>query len=221
MNRFAWAGCAALGALIVLAGSMVHIVPPDATPPAAPVTAVQPAAPGTMAARPAQQPFASQSQPEGAPVSLLEHPLLTVPVQGVERRKITDTWGQSRANGARTHQGTDIMAPGGTPVLAAAAGTVEKLFYSNGGGGITLYERSPDKLWQYYYAHLQGYAPGIHEGQIVQAGELLGFVGDTGNAGTGNFHLHFGISRMLPGDGWWKGLPVNPYPLLAGAGGGG
>ena len=207
MNRFAWAGCAVLGAMVVLAGSMVHIVPPDATPPAAP---------GAV-----QQPLAPAAQPEGAPVTLQEHGLLTVPVQGVERGKITDTWGQSRANGARAHQGTDIMAPGGTPVIAAAPGTVEKLFYSNGGGGITLYERSPDRLWQYYYAHLQGYAPGIHEGQVVQAGELLGFVGDTGNAGTGNFHLHFGVSRMAPGEGWWQGQPVNPYPLLAGADAGG
>lgn len=210
MNRFAWAGCGALGALVVLAGSMVHIVPPDATPPAQ-KTVVQ--------TQPQTAPH--MAQPEGAPVTLQEHPLLTVPVQGVQRKDIVDTWGESRANGARTHQATDIMAPGGTPVIAAAAGTVEKLFYSNGGGGITLYERSPDKLWQYYYAHLQGYAPGVHEGQIVQAGELLGFVGDTGNAGTGNFHLHFGVSRMVPTDGWWKGLPVNPYPLLAGADAGG
>lgn len=209
MNRFAWAGCGVLGALIVLAGSMVHIVPPDAAPPAA--------TPVATAIQPAQQPLAAVTQPEGAPVTLQDHALLTVPVEGVQRSKITDTWGQSRANGQRTHQGTDIMAPGGTPVIAAAPGTVEKLFYSNGGGGITLYERSPDRLWQYYYAHLQGYAPGVHEGQIVEAGELLGFVGDTGNAGTGNFHLHFGVSRMTPTDGWWQGLPVNPYPLLAGA----
>lgn len=212
MNRFAWAGCAALGALVVLAGSMVHIVPPDAAPSAA--------SPASAAVRSVPQNVPHTAQLEGAPVTLQEHPLLMVPVQGIERKKIADTWGQSRANGARTHQGTDIMAPGGTPVIAAAPGTVEKLFYSSGGGGITLYERSPDRLWQYYYAHLQGYAPGIHEGQIVHAGELLGFVGDTGNAGTGNFHLHFGIARMVPADGWWKGLPVNPYPLLAGAPGG-
>lgn len=209
MNRFAWAGCGVLGALVVLAGSMVHVVPPDAAPTVA--------TPAGSAVQSAQQPLAAVTQPEGAPVTLQDHALLTVPVEGVQRSQITDTWGQSRANGQRTHQGTDIMAPGGTPVIAAAPGTVEKLFYSNGGGGITLYERSPDRLWQYYYAHLQGYAPGVHEGQIVEAGALLGFVGDTGNAGTGNFHLHFGVSRMQPNEGWWQGLPVNPYPLLAGA----
>ena len=144
------------------------------------------------------------------------HPLLTVPVEGVDRAKIADTWGQSRANGARTHQATDIMAAGGTPVIAAAPGTVEKLFFSHGGGGITLYVRSPDKQWSYYYAHLQSYAPGVVEGVKVKAGDLLGFVGDTGNAGAGNFHLHFAVSHMAPGERWWQGTPVNPYPLLRG-----
>jgi murein DD-endopeptidase MepM/ murein hydrolase activator NlpD len=195
-------GLAAL-VLLVLAGlaSMIRIVPPDA-PVAAPMTAGRPQA--------AQEP-----QPAaGGPWS---HPLLTLPVQGVARVQIVDTWGQSRANGARTHQATDIMAPGGTPVVAAAPGTVEKLFYSNGGGGITLYVRSPDRQWAYYYAHLRGYAPGIAEGKPVKAGELLGFVGDTGNAGTGNFHLHFAMAHMQPAERWWQGQPVNPYPLLAGS----
>ena len=142
--------------------------------------------------------------------------MLVVPVQGVSRAQIVDTWGQSRANGARVHQATDIVAPEGTRVVAAAPGTVEKLFYSNGGGGITLYVRSPDRRWSYYYAHLQRYAPGLVEGMRVDAGDLLGFVGDTGNSGAGNFHLHFALSRMEPRDGWWQGRPVNPYPLLAG-----
>jgi murein DD-endopeptidase MepM/ murein hydrolase activator NlpD len=219
MSRLAWAGAGALGALVVLAGSMVHIVPPDATPAPAPVTAVaepaQPPAP-TQPLVPAIIPQQAGQTPEGAPVTLAEHPALTVPVQGIPRDKIVDTWGQARGGGTRPHHGTDIMAAGGAPVIAAADGTVEKLFFSNGGGGISLYERSPDRRWQYYYAHLQAYAPGIHEGQQIHAGELLGFVGDTGNAGTGNFHLHFGMSRMLSGDGWWKGAPINAYPLLAG-----
>ncbi len=176
----------------------------------------EPAAPrpliGTHAAMQAQQsaPVAADTEPAG------EHPLLTVPVAGVPRSAIRDTWGESRGGGLRTHQASDIMAPEGAVVIAAAPGTVEKLYYSNGGGGITLYVRSPDKAWSYYYAHLKAYAPGLHEGQPVEAGELLGYVGDTGNAGKGNFHLHFGMSRMAPGDRWWKGEAVNPYRLLAG-----
>ena len=145
------------------------------------------------------------------------HPILTVPVQGVARDQITDAWGQSRDNGARAHQATDIMAPGGTPVIAAAPGTVEKLFNSQGGGGITLYVRSPDRQWIYYYAHLQQYAPGVIEGLRVKAGDLLGYVGDTGNSGAGNFHLHFAVSHMAPGARRHEGVPVNPYPLLAGS----
>ncbi|KRC82823.1 M23 family metallopeptidase [Sphingomonas sp. Root241] len=177
--------------------SMIRIVP---TPPAVPAQQAAPA-------------------PAPAPVGAWQHPLLMVPVQGVPRDKIVDTWGQSRANGARAHQATDIMAAGGTPVIAAAPGNVEKLFYSEGGGGIALYVRSPDRQWSYYYAHLQRYAPGVVEGMPVRAGDLLGYVGDTGNAGTGNFHLHFAMSHMQPGDSWWQGQPVNPYPVLAGRSG--
>lgn len=204
-------------AMLALFASMVRIEPADApTPPVAQQAVVMPPTERTLAkaARP-------QAQAEGAPVTPGEHPLLTIPVAGIARSKIVDTWGQARDNGLRPHHGTDIMAPGGTPVVAAAPGTVEKLYYSNGGGGIALYVRSPDRLWSYYYAHLQGYAPGVVEGMTVKAGDLLGFVGDTGNAGTGNFHLHFGMSRMLPTDRWWEGAPVNPYPLLAGPRSGG
>jgi murein DD-endopeptidase MepM/ murein hydrolase activator NlpD len=148
----------------------------------------------------------------------VDHPLLALPIAGISRASIRDSWGDPRENGLREHRGTDIMAAKDTPVLAAAQGTVDKLFFSNGGGGISIYIRSPNRLWSYYYAHLSGYAPGLHEGQVVRVGEPIGFVGDTGNAGTGNYHLHFGMSRMQPGDGWWKGEAVNPYRLLAGNG---
>ena len=138
---------------------------------------------------------------------------LAVPVQGVTRAALTDTWGQARSEG-REHHGTDIPAPGGTPVLAAADGTVEKLFHSER-GGTTVYERSVDGRWIFYYAHLSGYAPGLHEGQRVRAGEPIAAVGDTGDAGPGNSHLHFGLTRMTPGQRWYEGENVNPYPILA------
>jgi murein DD-endopeptidase MepM/ murein hydrolase activator NlpD len=141
--------------------------------------------------------------------------VLTMPVAGVARNAITDNWGDPRAGGLRRHHGTDIMAAGGTPVVAAVGGRIEKLFHSVL-GGTTLYLRSADRRWIYYYAHLSGYAPGVHEGQAVRAGQPLGFVGDTGDAGAGNYHLHFGVQRMAPGQRWWQGEDVNPYPLLAG-----
>lgn len=145
------------------------------------------------------------------------YPQLAVPVAGVSRSQITDNWLDPRGGGEREHHGTDIVVPQGTPVIAAAPGRIEKLFQSDL-GGITLYERSPDGRWQYYYAHLAGYAPGILEGQMVSTGQLLGYAGDTGDAGPGNYQLHFGLSYMAPGEGWWQGTPVNPYPLLAARG---
>lgn len=141
---------------------------------------------------------------------------LAIPVQGVKPKQLVDTYTQARAGGARSHDAIDIMAPEGTPVVAAADGIVEKLFFSQGGGGITAYVRSPDQRWTYYYAHLQRYAPGVAEGQRVKRGQLLGYVGRTGNAAAAGPHLHFAINRMEPGQGWHQGAAINPYPLLAG-----
>jgi len=141
---------------------------------------------------------------------------LVIPVLGIRPEQLSDTFSQARAGGARVHDAIDIMAPRGTPVVAAAEGTVEKLFFSNGGGGITAYVRSPDRAWIYYYAHLNGYAPGLTEGRQVRRGDLIGFVGSTGNANPDGPHLHFAIAHMGPADRFWQGTPINPYPLLAG-----
>lgn len=163
-----------------------------------------------------------EPQPEAAPAvaSRLSDdapaPMLTVPVAGVDVAQLRSSWGDVRGGGRRGHQGLDVMAPMGAPVVAAADGRVEKLYFSKGGGGITLYQRSNDGRWMFYYAHLGGYAPGIVEGKAVHAGETIARVGDTGNAGAGNAHLHFAVARMAPGEGWWQGTPVDPYPLLAG-----
>jgi murein DD-endopeptidase MepM/ murein hydrolase activator NlpD len=140
---------------------------------------------------------------------------LAIPVVGVKSGQLTDTFTQARANGRR-HDAIDIMASEGTPVIAAADGTVEKLFFSNGGGGNTIYVRSPDQHWMYYYAHLLAYAPGLAEGQQVKRGQVIARVGHTGDANSAAPHLHFAINQMAPGERWWQGLPINPYPLLAG-----
>ncbi|MDQ4087690.1 MAG: M23 family metallopeptidase, partial [Pseudomonadota bacterium] len=134
----------------------------------------------------------------------------------VSADELQDTYTQSRAGGARVHNAIDIMAPRGTPVVAAAPGTVEKLFFSRGGGGITAYVRSPDRQWIYYYAHLDAYAPGLREGQNVRQGDPIGTVGSSGNANPAGPHLHFAVHRMAPGEDWHQGRAVNPYPLLAG-----
>lgn len=152
-----------------------------------------------------------------APLPADDAGILTIPVAGVTRAALVDSWNDPRGGGTRGHHGTDILAPGGTPVLAAASGTVEKLFRSNL-GGTTVYIRSADRLWIYYYAHLAGYVPGLREGQKVSIGQQIAFVGDTGDAGPGNYHLHFGMQRMRPQQRWYEGEDVNPYPMLAARG---
>ncbi|HZU52196.1 MAG TPA: M23 family metallopeptidase [Sphingomicrobium sp.] len=175
---------------------------------------------------PAPQPTVARSGPvvtvkprNAAPVVVAEQVQvepsgLAIPVVGVKPDQLTDTFDAARAQGRR-HDAIDIMSPEGTPVIAAADGTIEKLFNSVR-GGMTIYERSPDQKWEYYYAHLSGYAPGLHEGQQVKRGEVIARVGHTGDANAAGPHLHFAINTMGPSDRWWNGTPINPYPLLAG-----
>ena len=146
---------------------------------------------------------------------------LAIPVVGVKAKDLVDTYTQARAGGARRHDAIDIMAPVGRPIIAAAPGTVEKLFFSQGGGGTTAYVRSDDGRWTYYYAHLSAYAPGLHEGQKVRRGSPIGYVGFSGNANPAGPHLHFAINQMQPGEKWYQGTAINPYPLLAGRKSGG
>lgn len=141
---------------------------------------------------------------------------MRIPVAGVAPSKLEDTFSQARASGARSHDAIDILAPEGTPVLAAAPGRVEKLFLSEEGGN-TVYVRSGDRRQIFYYAHLAAYAPGLREGQTVQAGQTLGAVGHTGNADPAAPHLHFAVWNADPKRGWsQETLAINPYPLLAG-----
>jgi len=141
---------------------------------------------------------------------------LAIPVGGIKPEQLQDTFTAARAGGARRHDAIDIMAAEGTPVYAAAPGTIEKLYDSVGKGGLSVYERSADGKWTYYYAHLASYAPGLVEGQAIQRGSPIGFVGHTGDASPDGPHLHFAINQMNPGERWWQGTPINPYPMLAG-----
>lgn len=140
---------------------------------------------------------------------------LAIPVSGVKQSDLVDTFTAARAGG-RVHDAIDIMASEGTPVLAAAPGTVEKIYFSKGGGGNSVYIRSDDNRWTYYYAHLSSYAPGLAEGQHIKQGQVIARVGHTGNASAEGPHLHFAINRMGPGQKWYQGDAINPYPLLAG-----
>lgn len=137
---------------------------------------------------------------------------ILIPVQGVTAADLHDSYAQARSGG-RTHHALDILAPRGTPVLAAVDGTIRKLFFSSG-GGITIYQYDVAEARVYYYAHLERYADDVAEGQFVRQGTVIGYVGTTGNAPPGTPHLHFAIEVLPPTHEWWKGEPVNPYPIL-------
>ena len=153
---------------------------------------------------------AAPAQPPGD--SFVGQVNLVVPVLGVKPEQLLDTFADARSEG-RSHDAIDIAAPAGTPVVAASEGEIVKLFQSEK-GGTTIYQLSPDKKLVFYYAHLQRYADGIHEGKYLRQGEVIGYVGDTGNAGAGNYHLHFSIATINDPKRHWDGININPYPLL-------
>lgn len=186
----------------------------ETPPPAAPPAEVAPAPAGSMPQPPSSAGARAAPVPgrEAPTDALPAGPGLLIPVQGTLAASLVDTYNQARGEGRR-HDAIDIMAARGTPVVAAADGVVMKLFQSER-GGITLYQLAADRRTIYYYAHLDRYAPGIVEGRALRRGEVLGFVGNTGVAGPGNYHLHFEVSTTRDPGQYWGGVPQNPYPLL-------
>ncbi len=142
---------------------------------------------------------------------------LLIPVQGIDRRQLRDTFDQGR--GKERHEAIDIMAPRGTPVIAVDDGKIAKLFNSKP-GGLTIYQFDRGENVAYYYAHLDGYARNLAEGQQVKRGDVIGYVGSTGNANPDAPHLHFSLFVLGPEKKWWKGTPINPFPFLGGLEGG-
>jgi murein DD-endopeptidase MepM/ murein hydrolase activator NlpD len=140
---------------------------------------------------------------------------ISLPLAGLKLSDIHDTFDQVRG-GTRKHEATDIMSPRGTPVLAVNDGKIVKLFLSKPGGN-TIYQFDPSEQYCYYYAHLDRYAPAIAEGIAVHRGEVIAFVGSTGNADPSTPHLHFEIHRLDAEKHWYRGTPVNPYQYLVNA----
>ena len=135
-----------------------------------------------------------------------------MPVLGADAADLRDDFHDARG-GRRTHDAIDIPAPRNTPVVAVDDGRIAKLFLSER-GGLTVYQFDPTETYCYYYAHLDHYAAGLHEGQRVRRGDVIGYVGSTGNASPTAPHLHFAIFRLTPEKRWWQGEPINPYPVL-------
>ena len=139
---------------------------------------------------------------------------LLVPVEGISAGQLHDTYNDARSGG-RVHDAIDIHAPRGTHVLATTDGTIIKLHHS-GLGGITIYQLDDDGRTRYYYAHLDRYADGIAQGVRVTRGQVIGYVGDTGNAAPGDCHLHFAIAILNDVSRWWGGTNVNPFDVFSG-----
>lgn len=196
-------------ALLACAGERVErevAPPPPATPTAMPTLRISPSAAPSATSPPfSPSPAASVSQTDSS-LSLI------IPVVGIPREQLRDTFDDARSEG-RVHDAIDILAPQDTKVVAAMDGTIAKLFTSDK-GGITIYQLSADQQFVFYYAHLNRYADGLAEKQSVRQGDLLGYVGDTGNAQPGNYHLHFAIWQITNPKSFWNGDNLNPYNLL-------
>ena len=173
-----------------------------APPPSARVGSPDTAAKGNLAATPT------------VPIPTTGHvsaPPLRMPLDNVDVEALKGGFKEKR--GSRPHEAADLLAPRNTPVHAVERGTIVKLFFSKA-GGITIYQFDPTGDLIYYYAHLERYAQGLHEGQAVSAGDVIGYVGTSGNAPPNTPHLHFAVFETGGDRQWWKGHAVDPYPLF-------
>lgn len=143
---------------------------------------------------------------------LMLTPHLRVPIDGVSAQTMKGGFYEARQG--HPHEAVDILAPRNTPVHAVEDGTIAKLFYSKGGGGNTIYEFDPSGRYAYYYAHLQRYAEGLREGEAVRAGQVIAYVGTSGNAPPNTPHLHFAVFELNAARHWWQGRAVDPYPFF-------
>ncbi|MDP1527895.1 M23 family metallopeptidase [Rhodoferax sp.] len=184
--------------------------------PCVPVAAATEPAPSAMA-MPASEPIAEPPLVAAASAPELAVPVenqLLIPVAGIKASALQNTFDEARS-GERRHEAIDILAPKGTQVFAVADGKIAKLFNSKP-GGLTLYQFDTSAQLAYYYAHLDRYADGVQEGMALKRGDLVGYVGTSGNADPNTPHLHFAVFVLGPEKQWWKGSPINPYPLLGG-----
>ena len=166
---------------------------------------------------PASEPFTAPPLVAAASAPELAVPVenqLLIPVAGIKTNALQNTFDEARS-GERRHEAIDILAPKGTQVFAVADGKIAKLFNSKL-GGLTLYQFDTSAQLAYYYAHLDRYADGVQEGMALKRGDLIGYVGTSGNADPNTPHLHFAVFVLGPEKQWWKGSPINPYPLLGG-----
>ncbi len=198
-----------LSVLFLVIVSIVSILSTFRTTPRLPAIDLPPGAPIAIGT---PLPPSESPTPTPEPTNFVGRLNLIIPVAGVRPDQLLDTYSDARSEG-RTHDAIDIPAAAETPVLAAADGKIIKLFQSER-GGTTIYQLSSNQEMIFYYAHLSHYAEGLAEGNLVKQGDVIAYVGDTGNAGAGNYHLHFSIALVTDPKRYWEGTNINPYPLL-------
>jgi peptidoglycan LD-endopeptidase LytH len=150
--------------------------------------------------------------PNDAAITTLRHRRLRLPIDNAAVERLEGMFARTR-DGNPPHEAVDIVAPRDTPIHAVEDGTIARLFTSNA-GGLTIYQFDPDQRFSYYYAHLERYAPGLAEGQRVMRGDVIGFVGTSGNAPPDTPHLHFAIFELEAERQWWSGRPIDPYRVF-------
>lgn len=217
-----------MGAATVIGMLGLHLAAPEAAPPDAIGTGSSreafsepPSVQMLPEPRPVQPSIPAPPPATGQPSAITEDSRLwglganqlSLPIAGLRPEDLYDSFEEARGGGDRSHEALDIMAPRGTPVRAMVDGPVKKLFESKA-GGLTVYQFGADETYCYYYAHLDRYADGLIEGKVLKRGEVLGYVGSTGNASPDAPHLHLAISRLGQEKNWWEGIPMNPYPIL-------
>jgi murein DD-endopeptidase MepM/ murein hydrolase activator NlpD len=228
---YSWVVSAAAGGFIagmVVMAALFTIFPSSVSPPRteapaaitartdSPVESVRPSAketPPAVAPPPEPAPIPAEMPSMSAdPLGALKDRRLELPVQGAKREDLHDMFDEKRGSD-RKHEAIDMLAPRHTPVVAVEDGTIARLFLSDA-GGITVYQFDPTNSFCYYYAHLQAYADGLKEGDRVKRGDVIGYVGTTGNAPKDTPHLHFAIFQLTDKKQWWQGTPIDPYKVL-------
>jgi len=213
-------------AMVLAAVSMARGVGMRGAAPAGVVTDTAPGRADSATAAAASTPLSPADMPEtpepsGTEVVTPEDVALltraiTMPLDGLDPTTLRSNFDERRGGGSRQHQALDIMAPRGTPVRSATKGRVLKLFTS-ANGGLMVYAADSSERWVLMYAHLDRYAPGLTDSTRLERGQIIGYVGSTGNASPTAPHLHFAIARSADVKRWSRGKPVDPLPVLVGA----
>ena len=170
-----------------------------------------PVPPGRAVATTGEPTISAAAPPLDAAIESLQRRDLRVPIDGLDIDRLKGGFTEHRAGvGGHTHDAVDMLAPRNTPVHAVEDGTIAKLFFSKAGGN-TIYQFDPAQQFCYYYAHLERYADGVRDGLHVSRGDVIGYVGTSGNAPPGTPHLHFAVYELTPEHRWWQGQPIDPY----------